>query len=282
MSTKSFLFIAFTTVISFVFLISCESEIDEKPIAGQPSQFVLGEKDLTKREIQLSSNKKNQKYVYLTFDDGPNKGTSHVVNSLKKKNTPATLFVVGQHIYGSKSQKEDFEKIAYESLFQIANHSYTHAGNRYSEFYKDSLGVLADFNRVNDSLNRKLMISRTPGRNIWRLDSIRETDIKSSEKSADYLAENGYLLVGWDLEWNSDEGSKIKEKSEEMIQKIDTAFERNFTRTENHLVLLTHDQYFRDSLSIAELDNFLELLNNREDIILKKIKDYPGIQPDVN
>src|SRR5690554_4829810 len=151
MSTKSFLFIAFTTVISFIFLISCESEIDEKPIAGQLSQFVLGEKDLTKREIQLSSKKKNQKYVYLTFDDGPNKGTSNVVNSLKKKNTPATLFVVGQHIYGSKAQKEDFEKIASDSLFQIANHSYTHAGNRYSEFYKDSLGVLADFNRVNDS-----------------------------------------------------------------------------------------------------------------------------------
>src|SRR5690606_27663555 len=119
MSTKSFLFIAFTTVISFIFLISCESEIDEKPIAGQLSQFVLGEKDLTKREIQLSSNKKNQKYVYLTFDDGPNKGTSNVVNSLKKKNTPATLFVVGQHIYGSKAQKEDFEKIASDSLFQI-------------------------------------------------------------------------------------------------------------------------------------------------------------------
>lgn len=96
------------------------------------------------------------------------------------------------------------------------------------------------------------------------------------------MSENGYLLVGWDLEWNSDEGSKIKEKGEEMIQKIDTAFEKNFTRTKNHLVLLTHDQYFRDSISMAELDNFLELLHKRDDIILKKIKDYPGIQPDVN
>lgn len=282
MFSKPFLFIAFIILSSFIFLISCESETDKKPMTGQPSLFILGEKDLTKPDIQLSSNKTNQKYVYLTFDDGPNKGTSNVVNSLKKKNTPATLFVVGQHIYGSKSQKEDFEKIASDSLFQIANHSYTHAGNRYSEFYKDSVGALADFNRVNDSLNRKLMISRTPGRNIWRLDSIRETDIKSSEKSADYLSENGYLLVGWDLEWNSDEGSKIKEKGEEMIQKIDTAFEKNFTRTQNHLVLLTHDQYFRDSISMAELDNFLELLHKRDDIILKKIKDYPGIQPDVN
>lgn len=274
---------AFLVVSSLIFLMGCNSKIKEKPLQPQHSSIMNSEKDFKNldKKTENSSKKDSKKYLYLTFDDGPNKGTSQVVKSLQKEKIPATLFLVGEHIYGSKAQLTDFELIVNDTLFQIANHSYSHADNQFTRYYKDSSKVLADFQRVNDSLSRKLMISRTPGRNIWRLDSIKVTDLESSKECADYLAENGFVLVGWDIEWKCTNESKVKETSDEMIDLIDSAYSKKQMQTENHLVLLAHDQYFRDELSTAELDKFLQKLKNREDIVIRKIKDYPGIGTEV-
>lgn len=278
-------FITVSVVLSSLILaIGCDFKIKEKPLQGKHSIATISKKEpvIKKPIIKPKSKKDSKKYLYLTFDDGPNKGTPNVLKSLKKEKIPTTLFLVGEHIYGSKAQSNDFDSIVNDTLFQIANHSYTHANNQFSKFYKDSVNVLEDFNRVNDSLNRKLMISRTPGRNIWRMDSINSTDIKSSKDCADHLAKNGYVLVGWDIEWRCNNENKIKETSSEMMTLIDSAFSKKRMQTDNHLVLLTHDQYFRDSLSISELDKFLQTLKTREDIILKKIKDYPGVKINTN
>ncbi len=283
MFRNSFSGAAFLVVSSLIFIVGCNSKIKEKPLQVKHSSIKISEKEWkdSDKKTENSPKKDSKKYLYLTFDDGPNKGTPQVVKSLKKEKIPATLFLVGEHIYGSKAQLSDFELIANDTLFQIANHSYSHANNQFSKYYKDSAKVLEDFNRVNDSLNRKLMISRTPGRNIWRLDSIKVTDLKSSKDCADFLAENGFVLVGWDIEWKCNNESKLKETGDEMMSLIDSAYSKKRMQTENHLVLLTHDQYFRDSLSIAELDKFLQKLNKREDIVIRKIKDYPGIGTEV-
>src|SRR4051812_11430214 len=45
---------------------------------------------------------KKKKTVYFTFDDGPNKGTRKVMNILDAEKVPATLFLIGEHVYGSK------------------------------------------------------------------------------------------------------------------------------------------------------------------------------------
>lgn len=274
--------VAFLFLGSFFFL---QCQTDKPSIALQPieTKVCLENRQKVAPPIsQESITKSSKKYVYITFDDGPNKGTSHVIQSLQREKVPATLFLVGSHIKGSKAQERDFEIIIQDTLFQIANHSYSHANNKFSEFYKDSVKVLEDFNRMNDSLNRKLMIARTPGRNIWRLDSIKETDLKSSEKAADYLAKNEFILVGWDVEWKSDSTYKVKETGKEIMAIIDSTFSNNRVKTENHLVLLTHDQYFRDENSVKELDDLLQILNKREDIELRKMKDYPGIKPNIN
>ena len=47
---------------------------------------------------------KNEKAVYLTFDDGPNKGTENLLKIVEKHKIPITSFVVGKHIFGSKKQ----------------------------------------------------------------------------------------------------------------------------------------------------------------------------------
>lgn len=225
---------------------------------------------------------KPKKYLYITFDDGPNKGTKNVIKTIKQEQINATMFLVGEHIFGSKDQWFDFNEIINDTIFEIANHSYSHAGNQFTKFYNDSILVLNDFNRMNDSLKRKLLIARTPGRNIWRTPTLNFTDIKSSQKSADYLAKNDYKLIGWDWEWKSDEKNGLKQTGDKLFNEIDSLFLNNKTRTQDHLVLLTHDQYFKDSLSTKELEKFLQKIKTREDIVIRKIREYPDVRSAVN
>src|SRR6187549_2468685 len=53
---------------------------------------------------EKSATKKKRKTIYLTFDDGPNKGTQNVLNIINNEKIPATLFVIGEHVYGSRLQ----------------------------------------------------------------------------------------------------------------------------------------------------------------------------------
>lgn len=225
---------------------------------------------------------KPKKYLYITFDDGPNKGTKNVIKTIKKEQINVTMFLVGDHIFGSKDQLFDFNEIINDTIFEIANHSYSHANNQFTKYYNDSVLVLNDFNRMNDSLKRKLLLARTPGRNIWRTPTLNFTDIKSSTKSADYLAKNDYKLIGWDWEWKSDEKSGLKQTGDKLFSEIDSLFLNNKTRTQDHLVLLTHDQYFKDSLTTKELEKFLQKIKTREDIIIRKIREYPDVRTAVN
>lgn len=277
MSKKLFVY-AFALSI-FISLTNCKSKQEKSEIISANSRL----KERVIREISTPPPiTKPKKYLYITFDDGPNKGTKNVIKTLKQEQINATMFLVGEHIFGSKEQLFDFNQIINDTIFEIANHSYSHANNQFTKFYKDSVLVLSDFNRMNDSLKRKLLIARTPGRNIWRTPTLNFTDIKSSKESANYLADNDYKLIGWDWEWKSDEKRGLKQTGDELFTEIDSLFLNNKTRTQDHLVLLTHDQYFKDSLSTIELEKFLQKIKTREDIVIRKIREYPDVRTAVN
>lgn len=269
-------FFVYATVLSiFISLTNCQNQADSSAKTALKSSCIsIGE--LPQKTAPGST--KPKKYLYLTFDDGPNKGTKNVIQTIKKEQISVTMFLVGEHIFGSKEQFFDFNEIINDTIFEIANHSYSHANNQFTKYYSDSVLVLNDFNRLNDSLKRKLLIGRTPGRNIWRLPDLNITDIKSSKESADYLAKNQYKLVGWDWEWKSDDKKGLNQSGDRLFEEIDSLFLNNKTRTRGHLVLLTHDQYFRDSISTKELEKFLKRIKTREDIIIRKIRDYPEIR----
>ena len=63
------------------------------------------------------------KYVALTFDDGPRRGTTDVLlDGLKERGAAATFFLIGESISG----KEDLvERMAAEG-HQVGNHTWTH------------------------------------------------------------------------------------------------------------------------------------------------------------
>lgn len=217
----------------------------------------------------------DKRVIYLTFDDGPNQGTENLLKILDKRNVCATAFLVGKHAYGSNRQKKDFELLKQSPLIELANHSFTHAHNKYTDFYKNATSVVRDFDIAKDSLKLSDMIARTPGRNIWRLNNINVTDIKSSTAAADGLKKAGYKVIGWDLEWRPSQKMTLKGSHEAMLKKVDSIFLNDLEKTSRHLVFLTHDQYLRDTDSINELDLFIEKLQKSNKFVFRKISQYP-------
>lgn len=261
-------------------LTGCNQKKDKKDFEKTISQEYPDAKEAP--NIAHSNVDSDKRVIYLTFDDGPNQGTENLLKILNKKNVCATAFLVGKHVYGSKKQKNDLELLRQNPLIELANHSFTHAHNRYTEFYKNSSAVVQDFNIAKDSLKLYDKIARTPGRNIWRLNNITATDIKSSTDAANSLKKAGYKVIGWDLEWKPTNRMALKGNHEAMLKKVDSMFFNDLEKTSRHLVLLTHDQYLADSDSINELELFIEKLQKSNRFVFRKISEYPKINEVLN
>ena len=64
----------------------------------------------------------SNKYIALTFDDGPNYNTNKVLDILEENNVPATFFVLGNRIKGN----ENILKRMVSSKMEIGNHTFNH------------------------------------------------------------------------------------------------------------------------------------------------------------
>lgn len=65
------------------------------------------------------------KYIALTFDDGPTEYTSQVLDLLKQYQAKATFFCIGKHI----EQHPDIAQRILAEGHTIGNHSYSHPNN---------------------------------------------------------------------------------------------------------------------------------------------------------
>ncbi|HMO61374.1 MAG TPA: polysaccharide deacetylase family protein [Ferruginibacter sp.] len=248
-------------------LISTKKDTNLKPAAADSVTVV-----------QAATSKKKKKTIYLTFDDGPNKGTRNVMNIVRSEAVPVTLFVVGEHVFGCAEQKNTYDSLRQCRYIEIANHSYTHAHCRYEKFYAAPDSVVHDFARCADSLGLQTGIVRTPGRNIWRTENISSTDIKSSVAAADSLKQHGFVAVGWDVEWHFNQQLNLLSTDEELLSKVDSVFAKGKTKTPNHLVLLAHDQAYTDSGDSAHLHRFIQKLKFKDDYDFDFISNYPNLK----
>lgn len=245
------------------------------PMAVQKTD---NKKDNVPQEIIV---KKKKKTIYLTFDDGPDSGTKIVYNILKQEKIPATMFIVGEHVYGSRTQRNMYDSLKNCNYFELANHSYSHAfKNNFNKFYSDPDSAVHDFARCAEILGFNSNIIRTPGRNIWRTENIHSTDIKSSTTTADSIYNKGFTAVGWDVEWNYNKAQTLLQSDSEMIAIIDSAFAKQHTKTANHLVLLAHDRTFKTTDDSASLHHFILKLKKKEEYNFAVISLYPGLVND--
>ena len=260
--------------IFFLFMAACQ-----KPSSKIKSTIKNSTANVVKKvkPPQVFSKKKRKKKLYITFDDGPNRGTGNVLHIVQDEQIPVTFFVVGEHVFASNPQRQMWDSLQIADHIAICNHSYSHAKQRYAQYYQQPDSVVKDFLRTHDSLGLNNTISRTPGRNIWRVDSLRFTDLKSSTAAADSLAKAGFVLLGWDLEWHYDHTSMtVKQSAEKMVQEIDSAFANGDMKQADHLVLLAHDQVYTTSDDSMQLRQFIKRLKEKDEYELALVTNYPG------
>ncbi|MCA6775438.1 polysaccharide deacetylase family protein [Enterococcus mundtii] len=79
---------------------------------------IASNRDVLKKELNIE-----QKYIALTFDDGPNNtSTIKLLETLKKENIKATFFVLGQMV----DKNPEVAKQIVREGHEIGSHSYTH------------------------------------------------------------------------------------------------------------------------------------------------------------
>jgi peptidoglycan/xylan/chitin deacetylase (PgdA/CDA1 family) len=232
--------------------------------------------EVVKKPVQPAKKKKK---IYLTFDDGPNKGTRNVLDIVKQENIPVSFFIVGEHVFASAGQSKVWDSLKAAQNVEILNHSYTHAHNRYDKFYQEPGTVVDDMKRTRDSLLPSTNIVRAPGRNSWRIDSLHFTDIRSSKLAMDSLQRAGFIVMGWDLEWHYDKKTyRVKNTADEMLKQIDSLFKKGKTRMPDNLVVLAHDQVYRSPEDSLQLSDFIQKLKLKEEYELSFVSNYPAIK----
>jgi len=272
------------TLFSFVFPVvlflftACSDQPAKKtlPPAGPDSTGLKAQQQ--KKTDSLARLNRKKKKIYLTFDDGPNKGTGNVLELIRTEQVPASFFIVGQHTLDTRQQKATWEILKADDSIELCNHSYSHADNRYTSFYEDPAGVINDFNQSRDLLGFSNNIARMPGRNAWRIDSIDHTDIPESKAAIDSLHAAGYAIMGWDIEWTFDHKTLAPDADTALLlRRIYNLLEAKKTKTPDHLVLLAHDQAFQKEEYVEELRFVVQQLKNNPEYELLLASKYPGV-----
>lgn len=222
----------------------------------------------------------NLKYVYLTFDDGPQNGTLNCYDVCKKTGVKATFFLVGEHAENKwgKGIIETMKKDMRHFLF--ANHSYTHANNRYESFYKHYAKAYDDFIKTHDSLHFSVAIARFPGNPAWVMDN-KFRSSKLTNKLAKMMDSVGYSVMGWDVEWNFNSKAEPVQSAEQMADQIEYAFKSKSSFVKNHVVLLTHDRMFREPQYRDSLTKMITILQAKK-YVFETADQYPILKKTID
>ena len=221
---------------------------------------------------------KKKKKIYLTFDDGPNRGTKNVLDIMQQENVPVTFFIVGEHVFASIGQTQTWDSLKMAKNIELCNHSYSHAHNHYEKFYQQPDSVVKDVQRTKEELLPDNNIVRAPGRNSWRIDSLHFTDIKKSQAAIDSLQNAGFVVFGWDLEWHYNPKTlEVENSADELLNQIDSMFSKGRTRVKDNLVVLAHDQVYQKSGDSMQLRDFIQKLKKKDEYELSLVSNYPGI-----
>lgn len=268
--------------ILFVFIVSCQHRQSKMKAAKLAVKTDTAAAIVKKQKTVIVKQKKpakQKKKIYLTFDDGPNKGTQNVLDIVQQENIPVTFFIVGEHVFASTSQAAVWDSLKAATNIELCNHSYTHAHNRYDKFYEEPGTVVKDMERTKEELLPDNNIVRAPGRNSWRIDSLHFTDIKKSKRAMDSLQQAGFIVMGWDLEWHYDPRTlQVKNTADEMLLQVDSVFKKGKTKYPDNLVILAHDQVYHSAADSLQLREFIQKLKTREEYELSLVSGYPVIR----
>lgn len=279
--SRNNLFIGF--LFGILFLTSCEfnSVTDQYGPFGPdtvkaPSQAIATPISKFDRKPYLLDTSK--RYIYLSFDDGPWKGTMETYALCKELGVKATYFMIGLHAHSRKEGKFTVHllKESYPQ-FLIANHSYSHALGHYASFYQHREAAFADFLRTQDTLSPPYKIIRLPGNNAWVLkDTLKASGlVRPLCKQLDSAKFN---VIGWDTEWMfNHKTAKPLQSAQKMADQINHLMDLQLTFTSKHLILLTHDRMFQHPDELDSLRKMILILQQNPKIVFETVDHYPGL-----
>jgi len=218
------------------------------------------------------------KHIYLSFDDGPNLGTSNCIRICSSHKVAATYFEVGVHQSRSKESRRLYQEILKnDSLFAICNHSFSHAYGKYLTYYHHPQEAFADFMHGQELLQPKNNVLRLPGNNAWNTQEVKRASglVRPLVQELDSA---NFNIIGWDMEWRFNKKGKPIKSPEAIAALADSILRLNQTVTKNHLVILMHDHMFRAPADSIKLDKFIALLKQNPHYRFEKLTHYPGLK----
>lgn len=181
------------------------------------------EKTITIQVIDKTS--KNEKVVYLTFDDGPSKYTPEVLKILEKYNCKATFFITGMNASYRK-----YIKVAHDQGHTIGLHTYSH---NYSKVYASVDAYFKDLEKIGQLAKEYIgfvpKYIRFPGGGSNTISARYTKGIMT--KLTKMVEEKGYKYYDWNAE-NGDGYSKMSQS--EMLKRATTS-------SANQIMILMHD-----------------------------------------
>lgn len=193
------------------------------------------------KKMVEGSYKGEEKYVFLTFDDGPSPLTEDILDILKEENVKGTFFILGSRLDSGKREEETLKR-AIEEGNAIANHCYTHNFKRlYPQNKTDVNYFMDEFKRTNDKLKEVLGVEfdtrvlRMPGGYNSRV-YYKDINLRELDKNLEDL---DIVSVDWNALNGDAEGKPYT--LNEMIDYV-----KNTSRGKNQVVLLMHDTFGKE------------------------------------
>lgn len=150
------------------------------------------------------------KIIYLTFDDGPSKYTSELLDILKRHNVKATFFVIGS------AYSDIFSRIVEEG-HAIGIHTYTH---EFKEIYKNEENYFSDLMKVQDLIYEKTgyktNLLRFPGGSSNTISKNYNKGIMS--RLVVSVVEQGFQYFDWNVDSGDAGGATDTEEVYENVK----------------------------------------------------------------
>ena len=261
-------------ILGITIIVSCTKAILSPGTTGEsvtaipPADSISYNKD----SIDIKKTLTSGKYIYLTIDDAPLNGSRYIDSVISATKVKTNIFMVGDPIHKSGKFKNYHEMLKKNRYIELYNHSYSHANHKYSSYYKNPEQVVSDFDKNMKEFHLHHNIARLPGRNLWQLGDRKKNYRQTGSDAAKLLAEKGYKIFGWDIEWKYDSKDNSPQQTiDELLEEIKNA---SATFTENHIVLLMHDQMFGKINDKNDLAKLIEKLREN-DFSFEYLSDYP-------
>ena len=257
--------------------------------------------------------------IYLTFDDGIQAGTEEVLALLKEKKVKATFFLTGVHLWYAFSYYPEKAKTILKEIYEnhiIGNHSYSHANDHYSSFYRDAgvlidnqskrMNVASDFEKCKNQINyylglvynkdfskikfplaknQKTPLARFPGTNSWYVnDKIK--DIKSTDRGHTWeLAEKDTKEEAEELfkqgykifGWDAEWNMEFDFNKKAIVEEEERKKNKTMDYSKWEISHPFYDMYSKENISN---DRVTETWETVRDKLLEKVRDG-GLWDDV-